>query len=163
MCFCLKVYHNVGIKTAKQLEAHYKTFENFMNASKEDLITLPDISYVIADCITSFFKDPNNIKELEELKAVGVRVKNYSAMQINTDSYFSNKKVVLTGSLTSMTRQEATKKIENLGGEVISSVSKNTSLVVVGSEPGSKYQKALSLNIPIINEDEFISKLNQDL
>ena len=134
-----------------------------MNASKEDLITLPDISYVIADCITSFFKDPNNIKELEELKAVGVRVKNYSAMQINTDSYFSNKKVVLTGSLTSMTRQEATKKIENLGGEVISSVSKNTSLVVVGSEPGSKYQKALSLNIPIINEDEFISKLNQDL
>ncbi len=154
---------NVGIKTAKQLEAHYKTFENFMNASKEDLITLPDISYVIADCITSFFKDTNNIKELEELQAVGIKVKNYSAMQINTDSYFSNKKVVLTGSLTSMTRQEATKKIENLGGEVISSVSKNTSLVVVGSEPGSKYQKALSLNIPIINEDEFISKLNQDL
>ncbi len=152
---------NVGVKTAKQLANHYKNFEAFKNATVEDLVSLPDIADVIASGIVNFFQDKANIEELEELKQVGVNVKEQTNNVEVANSFFMGKKFVLTGTLASMSRPNATKQIESLGGEVVTSVSKNTSYVVVGEDPGSKLAKALALNVPVMYEDEFLEKLKQ--
>ncbi len=149
---------NVGIKTAKQLASHFLTFDAFKNASREELISLPDIAEVTADCIVDFFKHEYNQTELGELEKVGIVVKPQRVIE-SKESFFTGKKVVLTGALTSFTREEAGAIIENLGGEIVSSVSKNTDLVLLGENPGSKYTKAQALNIPILTEEEFKEKI----
>lgn len=149
---------NVGIKTAKQLANHYKTFDAFKKATVEELVTLEDISYIIAGCIVDFFKDPANIEELSRLNEVGIKIKESSAAKVS-DHFFSGKKVVLTGTLSSMSRPEATKILEGFGADVASSVSKNTDFVIAGVEAGSKLDKALSLGVKVLGEEEFLSKI----
>ena len=150
---------NVGIKTAKQLANHYKTFEAFKNATVEELITLDDISYIVAGGIVDFFNNPANIEELERLKEVGIQVQDKQTAEVQ-DSFFSGKKVVLTGTLSKMSRPEATKILESLGADVVSSVSKNTDYVVAGTDAGSKLDKALGLGIIVLSEDDFLTKIN---
>jgi len=148
---------NIGVKTAKQLATHFKKFESFKNATEEELVTLPDISYVVAGAITSFFKDEANLLELEKLEAAGVKpkeIENRSTRQ----TAFSGKKVVLTGAL-SISRDKATKLLEEAGAEVTSSVSKNTDFVVAGEDAGSKLKKAESLGVMVIDEEKMMQLL----
>ena len=145
---------NVGKKTAKDLAKAYGSIENLINAKKEELINLNDVGEIIADCIYEYFNTQENINELLELKKVGVEVYWESRAKAGV---FSGEKVVLTGTLLGFKRDEASKIIENLGGEIVSSVSKNTTLVLAGENAGSKLDKAKKLGVKIIDEETFIS------
>ncbi len=151
---------NIGIKTAKQLASHFKTFEAFKNATLEELVSLPDISNIIANCILTYFSSQPNQVELQKLFDAGVTPKSLEKNQNQNSSFFSGKKVVLTGALT-ISRQQATKMLEDAGADVVSSVSKNTDFVVAGDDAGSKLQKAISLNIPVLNEEQFLENLKK--
>ncbi len=145
----------VGIKTAKDLAKTFKTFENFKNASFEDLVAVEDIGDIIAGNIVEFFKDGNNLNEIERLFGVGVVILEESAPKSDR---LSGMTFVLTGTLPNYSRSDMTKLIEENGGKTASSVSKNTTYVLAGEEAGSKLDKAKSLGIPILSESEFVSK-----
>ncbi len=143
---------NVGKKTAGDFARFFGTFEAFSSADYDTLLSLPDVGEVVADCVTRYFADEENLKELEKVFALGVKV---LISDNNRGGIFSNEKFVLTGSLMDFTRDEASAIIEKLGGEVTSSVSTKTTAVLVGENPGSKLNKAISLGIKIIDEETF--------
>lgn len=150
---------NVGAKTAKVLAKYYKTLDNLMTASYEELVNISDIGDIIAKSIINYFSNEDNKNIITKLKQLGV-----NTIYINNSGYeekdeFKGKTFVLTGSLVNITRDKASEIIESLGGKVSSSVSSKTSVVVVGDSPGSKYDKALALGIPIWQEDEFLDKI----
>jgi len=151
---------NVGGKTAKVLARHFKNLDNLMSATLEELTNINDIGNIIAKSIKDYFNNEDNISIVNELKQLGLNM-----TYINTSSYeekdeFRGKTFVLTGTLVNITRDRASEIIENLGGRVSSSVSSKTSCVIVGDNPGSKYDKARSLNVPIWQEEEFLDKIN---
>ena len=132
--------------------------DNLINASEEELTNIDDIGGIIAKSIINYFQDNHNMSIVEELKDLGLNMK-YLGKAIEKDENFFGKTFVLTGSLELFTRDEAKEQIESLGGKTVDSVSKKTSVVIVGANPGSKYTKAQSLNIPIWTEEEFKDKL----
>ena len=160
LLFGLGIRH-VGAKTAKILAKNYKTMDNLMNASVEELSKINDIGDIIAKSIVEYFSDENNIKLINRLKEANVNM-NYENSDYHETEEFSGKTFVLTGTLTSITREEATTIIENLGGKVSGSVSTKTTAVIVGDAPGSKYNKAISLGIPIWNEEEFLDRTKKE-
>ncbi len=143
---------HTGNKTSKILARRYKTMENLMNASLEELSMIEDIGPVIADSIYNFFKQDQTIDLINKLKAAGV---NMVLQEESQDERFAGKTFVLTGTLEKYTREEAQDIIEKFGGKTSSSVSKKTSYVLAGEEAGSKLTKAQNLGVPIINENEF--------
>ena len=145
----------VGEKTSKDLAKKFGTLQNIISATVEELLNIQDIGEIMAQSIYSYFKNQNNLTELKTLFSLGVNVKEKEVIKINEDSAFLNKKVVLTGTLENYKRSEATAIIESLGGEVVSSVSKNTDMVLAGSDAGSKLTKAQSLGVKVITEQEF--------
>ncbi len=149
----------VGSKTAKILAMKYKDIDSLMNATYDELITIKDIGEMIAKSVEEYFKNVENIELINRLKDLGLNTK-YLGKEVVTTTEFSGKTFVLTGSLETVTRDEAKEKIEVLGGKVTGSVTSKTDVVIVGENPGSKYDKALSLNITIWNEKEFLEKLN---
>lgn len=149
---------NVGSKTAKVLASHFLTMENLEKATIEELQEIPDIGKIIAESIIEFFKEEENQKVLKTLKEFQVNM-TYQGKKIKQDTNFFNKSFVLTGTLTKFSRDEAKEKIESLGGKTVGSVSSKTSVVIVGDSPGSKYEKAKALQIPIWTEDEFLEKI----
>lgn len=157
LIFALGIPH-VGAKTAKILAINYKTMNSFENASQEDLIKIPDIGDTIADSIINYFSNQENKRIIEKLKELNLNM-NYLGQDVTENDNFLGKTFVLTGSLQIFTRDEASAKIENLGGKTSSSVSKKTSVVIVGDNPGSKYQKAKDLGIEIWTEKEFSEKI----
>ena len=158
LLFGLGIPH-VGSKTAKILAINYETIDNLINATKEDLVSIPDIGDIIADSIINYFNDQHNKAIVEELKEIGLNTK-YLGEKIEVNDEFNGKTFVLTGSLEIFTRDEAEQKIESLGGKTSGSVSKKTSAVIVGKNPGSKYTKAQELGIPIWTEEEFNEKIS---
>lgn len=156
LLFGLGIRH-VGAKTAKILASYYQNIDNVMNATYEELLNIKDIGETIAVSIVEFFDDENK-NVIQKLKDHNVNMQFLGKVTQNDN--FVNKTFVLTGGLTNITRNEAQEKIESLGGKVSGSVSKKTSVVIVGENPGSKYQDALKLNIPIWNEEEFLQKAN---
>ena len=148
----------VGKKTAKILAKQYKNIDNLMNANFEELNNIYDIGEIIAESVIEYFKNEENIELIKKLKEYNLNM-NYLGITIENEQ-FNGKTFVLTGSLESITRDKATEMIEANGGKVSSSVSKKTSALIVGSDPGSKYKKAVDLNIPIWSESEFLSKIN---
>lgn len=158
LIFGLGIPH-VGSKTAKILAMKFMDMENFKNATFEELVSIPDIGDIIAKSIINYFLDNHNSAIIEELKDLGINMK-YTGEKIEEKEEFNGKTFVLTGSLEIFTREEAEEKIELLGGKTSSSVSKKTSAVIVGANPGSKYTKAQELGIPIWTEKEFEEKLN---
>ncbi|MDD6223724.1 MAG: NAD-dependent DNA ligase LigA, partial [bacterium] len=148
---------NVGEKTSKILATHYETLDNLMNASFEELNSIYDIGEIIAKSIINFFDNEQNRKVINELKEIGLNM-NYTGPKVEMNENFYNKTFVITGTLTKYTRDEIQEKIEILGGKTSSSVSKKTSAVIVGENPGSKYDKALKLNIPIWSEEDLEEK-----
>ncbi len=157
--FGLGIPH-VGSKTAKILASRYHTLEALQEKTEEELTEINDIGEIIAKSVTDFFQNEENIKTINELKEIGLNTKYLGPKTVEKED-FANKKFVLTGSLQKLTREEAKDKIESLGGKTVDSVSKNTSVVIVGENPGSKYEKAKQLEIPIWTEEEFLEKLEK--
>ena len=157
LIFGLGIPH-VGAKTAKLLAQKYKTLRNLMEQPEEELTKVPDIGGIIAKSVVDYFNDPHHKAIVEELMDLGINT-TYLGQEIVENEEFSGKSFVLTGSLTIFAREEAKEKIESLGGKTVDSVSKKTSVVIVGEKPGSKYDKALKLGIPIWTEEEFKDKL----
>lgn len=148
---------NVGEKTSKILASRYETLDNLMNATFEELNQIPDIGEIIAKSIIDFFQNEKNRDIIEELKELKVNME-YTGPKIVINENFNGKTFVITGTLTKYTRDEVEEKIENLGGKTSSSVSKKTSAVIVGENPGSKYTKAIELGIPVWNESDLESR-----
>ena len=151
----------VGEKTAKVLAKKYETMDNLMNASFEELQQITDIGEIIAKSIVDYFQDEKNKKLIEDLKSIHMNM-NYLGEKAKTHSEFTGKTFVITGTLNNYTRDEIKNLIESFDGKTSGSVSKKTDVVVVGSDPGSKYDKAVQLGITIWNEDEFIDHLNNN-
>lgn len=150
---------NVGAKTAKVLAKYYKTLDNLMTASYEELVNISDIGDIIAKSIINYFSNEDNKNIITKLKQLGVNTTYINNSGYEEKDEFKGKTFVLTGSLVNITRDKASEIIESLGGKVSSSVSSKTFVVVVGDSPGSKYDKALALGIPIWQEDEFLDKI----
>ncbi|MFA6890147.1 MAG: NAD-dependent DNA ligase LigA [Bacilli bacterium] len=142
----------VGTKVSKLITKNYPSFENMIAATKEELVSIKEIGEAIADSFTTYMQD--NRELIQELIDLGINpVKKQPSLEV---SIFQGKTVVLTGKLDRLTRDEATHLIEQYGGNVTTSVSKNTSFVVAGSDPGSKKDKAEQLKIPLIDETELL-------
>lgn len=159
LIFGLGITH-VGEKTAKILATRYKTLDNLMSASLEELTNVNDIGEIIAKSIINYFSIEYNQNLIQELKDLGLNTK-YLGAEIIEDTNFLNKTFVITGTLSNMSRDEAKDRVELLGGKTSSSVSKKTDVVIVGDNPGSKFDKAKELNIEIWDEDKFLSMLNK--
>ena len=158
LLFALGIRH-VGKKIAKILAKHYKNIDNIINASKEDIEQIEDIGGIIAKSVYDYFKETNNIKIINKLKLYNMNMR-YKENKVNNNDYFMNKTFVLTGTLSKLKREEASLEIENNGGKVTTSVTKKTDVVIVGENPGSKYEKAKELNIEVWSEEDFINHLN---
>jgi DNA ligase (NAD+) len=150
--FGLGIRH-VGIKAARTLASKFNTMDNLMDASFEDLESISEIGPIMADSIVNFFSNRENRAIIKELKKSGVKMEGRKAKK--KDTSLSGKKFVLTGALENFTREQAKEIIESQGGDVTSSVSRKTDYVVVGEDPGSKYEKAQELGVKILNEKEF--------
>ncbi len=154
--FALGIRH-VGEETAIELTIHFGNIEKFKKVKPEDLLKIQDIGEVMAKSIYNWFNNKRNLKLLEKLDKVGVKIENVKRK--TQSAKFKNKIFVLTGELENMTRDEAKEKIRQLGGDVAGSVSKNTDFVVVGINPGLKFEQAKRLGVKTINEREFIKIL----
>ncbi|NNC99479.1 MAG: NAD-dependent DNA ligase LigA, partial [Gammaproteobacteria bacterium] len=146
----------VGETTAEQLAMNFGSIESLAAARQEELEALPDIGPVVAASIVDFFADANNIAILDSLRELGIR---YQPIKLKNESTqhdlpLQGKTVVLTGTLQSMPRNEAKKRLKKLGAKVTGSVSRNTSLVIVGRDPGSKADKAVELGVTVLDEAE---------
>ena len=142
---------------AKTLARKYSNIDNLMNASYYELLEIDDVGPVVADSICKFFANEDNKVLIERLKAYQLNFEFLGNTVSAANSYFSGKTCVLTGTLSSMGRKEATEKLENLGAKVTGSVSKATDVVIAGVEAGSKLDKAQALGIKIMDEEEFLS------
>ena len=152
----------VGSKMAKTLARTYKTLDNLSNATYEELVEIPDVGEIIAKSIIDYFNDEDNKNMIDRLKKYGINMDYTSGEEVVADENFNGKTFVLTGTLNQITRDKASEIIENKGGKVTSSVTKKTSVVVVGDNPGSKYDKAVNLNIEIWNEEKFMDLIKED-
>ncbi len=148
----------VGEKAAKILAARFKTMDNLVNASFEELSEIKDIGPITAEYIMDYFKEEDNREMIAQLKMLGVQME-YIDQSVNSDSLFKDKTVVLTGTLEKYSRNEATEMLENLGAHVASSVSKKTDFVIYGAEAGSKLDKARALGVTTLSETEFENML----
>jgi DNA ligase (NAD+) len=156
---------NTGITTTKVLADHFRSLDKVMEASVEELQTIHDVGGIVAESIHSFFRDPLMVDSIKRMLDAGVAPVNPeapAAEAANPDNPFFGKTVVLTGTLQTMGRDEATKKLEALGAKVTGSVSKKTDIVIAGESAGSKLAKAQELGIRIIDdENELNALLNQ--
>ena len=144
---------HVGAKLAKTLVKKYKTMDDLMNATLEELSMQEDVGEKTALSIYEFFKQEQTIDLIEKLKQAGVNMN--AIEENNTDNRFEGMTFVLTGSLEEFTRDEASDLIEKYGGKTSSSVSKKTTYVLAGEDAGSKLTKAQSLGVNVITETEF--------
>ena len=160
LIFALGIRH-IGEKSAQILADKFSNIDNFILATKEDLLSVNEIGHVLVQSILDFFANKETLNMIEELKNSGV---NTVEPQKNTSFLpLANKTFVLTGELSTLTRKDAQNLILSLGGKATSSVSKKTDYVVVGENPGSKYDKAVSLGITILTEEEFKKLVNKQL
>jgi DNA ligase (NAD+) len=161
--FALGIRH-VGESTAKDLARHFGKLDAIMQASVEQLLQVPDVGPVVAQSIVDFFAEAHNREVVQQLRELGVHWQEHEGVS-DQILPLSGKTFVLTGTLASMSRDEAKSRLEALGAKVAGSVSKKTDCVVAGAEAGSKLDKALELNVPVWNEqqllDEFEKQVNR--
>lgn len=151
--FALGIRH-AGLATARELASAYPSLEKLKAASAEEMAEVPDIGPVIAESVRAFFRKPYIAEMIEKLRAAGLCFA-AAKPEVQVSHVFGGMKVIFTGGLDRYTRDEAADIVLERGGKVVSSVSKNTDLVVAGKEPGSKLEKARKLGIRVISEDEF--------
>ena len=149
----------VGQKTAKDIANRFGTFDAFMSATQEDLISIKDVGDIIAENIILFFKDEDNRKLIERLFELGVEIETLEEIG-SIESKFTDKIVVLTGTLENMSRDDATAHLEKLGAKVTSSVSSKTDYVLAGENAGSKLEKAQKLGVEIISLEDLKAELD---
>lgn len=142
----------VGVKTGKSLAAAFGSMDALMEAPLEALTAVPDIGEITAQSIYEWFRQDQSQHLIRRLREAGL---NFESKRVIADTRLAGKTVVLTGTLSRFTREEATEKIELLGGKASGSVSRKTSFVVAGENAGSKERKARELGIPVLTEDEF--------
>jgi len=153
---------NTGKATTKMLADHYGDLDAIMSASAEELQGLPDVGGIVAESIVGYFADAAVRSSIDRLRASGVKAEADKPAEARTDSVFSGKTVVLTGTLSIMSRDEAAKKLEALGAKVSGSVSKKTDFVIAGEAAGSKLTKARDLGVAVIeDETEFLRLLGE--
>jgi len=152
----------VGAGVARKLVDYFNSIDALINASDEDLISVPEIGPSIAKSVKQFFKNRINISIIDKLKDAGLNFElNNRETRPVKESFFTGKTFVLTGKLNTFTREEAAEKIINFGGKVTSSVSNSTDYIIAGEKAGSKKSKAVKLGVGIMNEDELIKHLNE--
>jgi DNA ligase (NAD+) len=149
---------NVGEATAKDLARHFGSFDALAQASEEALQQVADVGPVVAEAIVQFFAEPHNRDVISQLRAAGVQWEEGEG--VAALGPLAGKTFVLTGTLPSMTREQAKEMIEAAGGKVTGSVSKKTDYVVSGAEAGSKLDKAQGLGVTIVDESRLMEMLN---
>jgi DNA ligase (NAD+) len=149
---------HVGASIAQLLVDNFNTIEQLIAATEPDLQSLQGIGPQIAESVVRFFADIHNQRIINRLKTAGVQM-HEKKKHTRTSQHLSNKSFALTGTLTTMTREEAKQRIESLGGKVVSSISKKTDFVIVGSDAGSKLEKAKTLGILLLDEQKFLNML----
>jgi len=147
---------NIGKKTAKDLASHFQSFQRIRSASYEELISVSEIGDIVANSILDYFADSEQQAVLESMFESGIRIQEERAV---TEGRLHNQSIVLTGTLPKLSRKEAEALISQNGGRISSSVSKNTAFVLLGENPGSKYDKAVKLGIPTYSEEAFLEML----
>ena len=153
--YALGIRH-VGAKTANDIAEHFHSLKNVMEASLEQLQSIDGVGDVVAESMFKWLQNNENIKLVNDLVKTGVEVQSTKG---KPKGKFTGTTWVFTGTMASMTRDEAGAKVQAMGGNVTNSVSKSTSYVVAGTEPGSKYDKAKKLGVTILNEKQFLSKI----
>ena len=156
LLFALGIRH-VGLKTATILARKFLNIDNLMKASLEELSDIPDIGDIIAKSVKDYFANLNNLALIQELKNLNVNM-TYLGKVVDNEK-IKNKSFVITGTLN-IKRDDLKDKIITNGGKVIESVSRKTDYLILGENPGSKYEKAKNFNIPILNEKEILEMLN---
>ena len=147
---------HVGAQTATTLANEFKSIENLKNATEEELLEIPDIGKIVAESILAYFADEDNLKLLEELDELGVK----PTFEDLKDAPLAGKSYIISGTLASAGREEAEDKLRQLGATITKSVTKTTTALIVGEKPGkSKTDKAAKLNIPVIDEKEYLKLL----
>ena len=152
--YALGIRH-IGQKAAKLLADHFGSMERVMQASPEELNVIDGFGEIMAESVVQFFSLPQSRHFVEQLERAGVNMKRLGSRAGEQDRRFEGMTFVLTGTLPSMTREEASALIEKFGGKTASSVSKKTTVVLAGEGGGSKYRKAQELGIRIIDEETF--------
>lgn len=150
----------VGVKGAKLLAERYSNLDEIMNATFDELKNIDEFGDIMSDSVVKFFKEDKNINTIERLRNAGLNFKSDEDKYIDIDKIFDGMKIVLTGTLPTLKRNDAKEIIESRGGKATSSVSKSTTFVLAGDEAGSKLDKAISLGIKVIDEEKFISISN---
>ncbi|MBQ3215268.1 MAG: NAD-dependent DNA ligase LigA [Oscillospiraceae bacterium] len=148
----------VGAKTGKVLASAFGSMDALMEATREELMAVPDVGEITAGFIADWLQQEQSQHMIERLREAGL---NFESKRVVTDARFAGMTFVLTGALTKFTRDEATERIEHFGGKAAGSVSKKTTYVVVGENAGSKERKARELGIPILSEDEFLAMIRE--
>ena len=151
----------VGNKTSKTLAKRFKNLEQYFALTEDDLLKVPDIGPVAARSIVSYFASPSNIAVIGRLKEYGVNFEYTGADEVDVNSYFYGKTVVLTGTLIRYKRNELTEILEGIGAKVAGSVSKKTDCVIAGEAAGSKLDKARELGIEVLDEEEALRHLEK--
>ncbi|KRK88402.1 NAD-dependent DNA ligase LigA [Lentilactobacillus sunkii] len=149
---------HVGIKAARLISQRFKNIDKVMQAGAQDIAEIDTMGMIIADSVVTYFSTPESKQLIDQLKQVGVNMDYLGVTDeeiAESDSFFTGKRFVLTGKLQNITRPDATQWLEDHGAKVSSSVSKNTDVVVVGEDPGSKYDKARSLGVETWDENRF--------
>lgn len=146
----------VGVKGAKILAANFKDLDDIINATNEKLVNLEEFGETMANSVVQFFKEEKNLKVIEKLKSTGVNTKAIEDTNSSISKVFEGMKIVLTGTLPTLKRNDAKEIIEARGGKATSSVSKSTTFVLAGEEAGSKLTKATELGVKVVDEDKFI-------
>ena len=149
---------NIGEKAAKSLASHFEDIENLFSATKEELVSIEDFGEITADDVINFFSHSQTKELVEKLKSAGVKTRYEKEKK---GDIFGGLTFVLTGTLPTLSRSEASKIIESYGGKCVSSVSKNTDFVLAGDAAGSKLTKAEALGIKIIDEDGLMKMINE--
>lgn len=157
--FSLGIRH-VGETTAKDLARHFGKLDSIMQADAERFLKVPDVGPVVAHSLVEFFSEPHNIEVVQQLRALGVQWEENEGTGTQVLP-LTGKTYVLTGTLASLSRDEAKSRLEALGAKVAGSVSKKTDCVVAGTEAGSKLDKARELNVPVWDEPALIEHLTQ--
>jgi DNA ligase (NAD+) len=154
LVYALGIRH-VGEKAAATISRFLRTMDRVMNATEQELQQVPEIGPVVAASVRAFADEPHNRELLARLAAAGVNMASQLPEPTSDAGPLAGKTFVLTGTLASMTREEATAALEQLGAKVASAVSKKTSYVVAGADAGSKLEKARQLGVEVLDEDQF--------
>lgn len=158
----------VGEYTASLLANHFRSLDAVMNATRDELVKIPGIGDKVANAVESYFSHPENLNMIARLLKQGLHIEQKDTAEpidsqsgaVKVDSFWNGKIVVFTGTLEHFTRDEAARIVTTFGAKVTNSVSQKTDIVVIGNNPGSKLEKARSLGISIMTEDEFYEKIN---